>query len=73
MTATQIPAQNSACWIKLAQKTNMLKTNHLGTQLMLKRLEKSSDAPGAKAAEIYAFFAKWQNILRQEIAQIATL
>jgi hypothetical protein len=69
-----LPAPNHPCWQKLATGGLMrLKTSHLGTQLMAKRLERSTDPVGAKAAEIQAFFAKWERVLAAEIQQLATL
>jgi hypothetical protein len=61
------------CWQRLATSgTQKLKTQHLGTQLLLKRLERSADPP-AKAAELHAFFTKWERILANEVQQLATL
>jgi hypothetical protein len=50
-----------------------LKTEHLATQLMSKRLERSPIPVAEKAAEIHAFFAKWERILGSEVAQITRL
>jgi hypothetical protein len=50
-----------------------MKTQHLGTQLMIKRIERSADTPQAKAREIQAFFAKWERALPAEIQQLITL
>jgi hypothetical protein len=50
-----------------------LKTTHLGTQMLAKRLECSSDPLPAKASEIHAFFAKWERVLAAELAQVTTI
>lgn len=69
-----VPAPNHPCWQKLATGgLSRIKTQHLGTQLMAKRIERSTDPLPAKAAEIHAFFSKWERILPAEIAQLATI
>jgi len=69
-----VPAPNHPCWQKLANGgMTRLKTQHLGTQLMTKRLERSTDPAAVKAAEIHAFFAKWERALVPEVQQLATL
>jgi len=50
-----------------------LQTQHLGTQLMAKRMERSTAPAAAKAAEIQQFFAKWERVLVAELAQITSL
>jgi hypothetical protein len=69
-----VPASNHPCWQRLAGGgLQRLKTSHLGTQLMTKRLERSTDPLAVKAAEIHAFFAKWERVLASEVQQLATL
>lgn len=69
-----VPALNHPCWQRLAGGAlSRLKTQHLGTQLMTKRLERSTDPVQTKAAEIHAFFAKWERVLAAEIQQFASL
>ena len=69
-----LPAPNHPVWQKLANGgMARLKTQHLGTQLMTKRLERSADPAAVKAAEIHAFFAKWERALAPEVQQLATL
>jgi hypothetical protein len=70
-TDMPVPPASDPCWLRLAYGSlSRLKTRHLGTQLMTKRVERS-DAPVAeKAAEIHAFFAKWERSLPDELAQI---
>jgi hypothetical protein len=43
----------------------------MGTQLMTKRLKRSSDPVGVKAVEIHAFFATWERVLASEVQQLA--
>jgi hypothetical protein len=40
---------------------------------MCKRMEGSTDAVGLKAAELHAYFTRWERILPGEVAQIARL
>lgn len=69
-----VPPPNHPCWHRLASGgLSKLRTQHLGTQLMTKRLEKSTEPAAVKAAEICAFFTKWERILPSEIAQLPTL
>lgn len=65
---------NHPCWHKLASGSlSRLKTEHLGTQLMTKRIERSTDPTAVKAAEIHAFFSKWERVLAAEIQQLSML
>lgn len=69
-----VPPLNHPCWSRLAGGALMrLKTQHLGTQLMTKRLERSAEPVPVKAAEIHAFFSKWERALQNEVQQLATL
>ena len=69
-----VPPINDPCWLRLAKGgLGRLKTQHLGTQLMTKRLERSSAPDGDKANEIYAFFARWERALPTEVAQLLRL
>ncbi|MEY4416777.1 MAG: hypothetical protein RIQ53_4070 [Pseudomonadota bacterium] len=69
-----LPAPNHPCWQKLATGAlNRLKTQHLGTQLLSKRIERSTDPMDVKVKEIQAFFAKWERALPAEVAQLAAL
>ena len=68
-----IPPADHPCWQALASGgLSKLRTQHLGTQLMTKRLERSQDPLPVKAAEIHAFFTKWERVLASEIAQLTT-
>ncbi len=69
-----VPAPNHPCWQKLASGAlSRIKTSHLGTQLMAKRVERSTDPVGVKAAEIHAFFTKWERALPSEVNQLTIL
>jgi hypothetical protein len=69
-----IPEPNHPCWQRLASGSlSKIRTEHLGTQLMTKRLERSPAPAIEKAAEIYAFFAKWERVLGAEVQQITRL
>lgn len=39
-------------------------------QLLVKRIERSTDPVAQKASEIQAFFAKWERMLGAEIDQL---
>lgn len=69
-----LPPTNHPCWTRAASGgMSRLRTSHLGTQLLSKRIERSTDPTPQKAAEIVAFFTKWERILPNEIAQLPTL
>lgn len=69
-----IPAPNHPCWLKLANGAlEKLKTEHLGTQLMIKRITRSADPAAAKASELHAYFSKWERALSREVAQLTIL
>lgn len=69
-----LPPPNHACWQKLANGgMTRLKTQQLGIQLMTKRLERSTEPASTKAAEIHAFFVKWERTLTNEIPQLSTI
>ncbi|MDP9902927.1 hypothetical protein [Variovorax ginsengisoli] len=69
-----IPAPNHPCWQRLASGGLVrLKTQHLGTQLMAKRLERSTEPVNVKASELHAFFTKWERMLSAEVKQLLTL
>ncbi|OYV01118.1 MAG: hypothetical protein CFE45_06235 [Burkholderiales bacterium PBB5] len=66
-----IPAPNHPCWTRLANGgMSKLKTQHLGTQLLAKRIERSSDPLDAKVRDIQAFFTKWERALPAEVQQL---
>lgn len=69
-----VPPINHPCWSRLASGSlSRLQTKHLGTQLMTKRIERSADPVQLKAAEVHAFFSKWERALPNEVQQLATL
>ena len=66
-----VPPLSHPCWQRLARGgLAKLKTQHLGTQLLTKRLERSNDLPTVKIAEMHAFFTKWERILSAEVQQL---
>ncbi len=72
--AIPVPPPTHPCWQRMASGgMSRLKTTHLGTQMLAKRLECSSDPLPAKASEIHAFFAKWERVLAAELAQVTTI
>jgi hypothetical protein len=69
-----VPAPNHTCWQRLATGgLSRLNTQNLGAQLLAKRLERSTDPVNVKAAEIHAFFVKWERVLTQELAQLSRI
>jgi hypothetical protein len=69
-----VPPLNHPCWQRLAGGALAnIRTQHLGTQLMSKRMQRSSDPLDAKAAELYAFFSKWERALANEVQQLTTV
>lgn len=69
-----LPAHQSPVWHRLAGGAlSRLRTQNLGVQLMAKRLERSDAGMPAKAAEIHAFFVKWERVLGSEIQQLASV
>lgn len=69
-----VPPATHPCWQRLASGSlSKLKTAHLGTQLLTKRIERSPDPVNVKAQELHAYFTKWERALPSEIQQLATL
>ncbi|MBK1689565.1 hypothetical protein [Rubrivivax gelatinosus] len=69
-----IPDLNHPCWKRLADGAiARIKTQHLGTQLLCKRIERSGDPLGNKIADMHAFFTKWERILPNEVQQLTTV
>lgn len=65
-----VPPANAHCWLRLATGGLMrIKSDNLGTQMLAKRMEKSNASPPEKAAEIHAYYSKWERGLANEIAQ----
>lgn len=69
-----VPSPNHPVWRRLAEGgLSRLKTQNLSAQLLTKRLERSTDPVASKAAEIHAYFHKWERTLGSELKQIETL
>jgi hypothetical protein len=69
-----VPPLNHPCWQRLASGAlSRIRTQHLGTQLLTKRIERSSDPAADKAREIHAFFAKWERALHDEVRQLTAV
>ncbi|MBU6445434.1 MAG: hypothetical protein KGR48_16145 [Alphaproteobacteria bacterium] len=69
-----VPSPDHPCWQKLASGAlSRMKTKHLGTQLLIKNIERSTDPVPVKAKEIHAFFAKWERGLSAEVQQLPYL
>ena len=69
-----LPPSDHSCWQRLASGgIARLNTQQLVLQLMSKRLERSTDPITVKAAEVHAFFVKWERTLGSEIQQIQKL
>jgi hypothetical protein len=66
-----LPSPTHPCWSRAASGgLARIQTTNLAMQLLAKRIERSPDPAGQKAAEIQAFFAKWERILASEIDQL---
>lgn len=69
-----IPSSSHPCWARAASGgLARIQTTNLAMQLLVKRLERSTDPALQKASEIQAFFAKWERILPTEIDQLNRL
>ncbi|AYR23710.1 hypothetical protein [Herbaspirillum rubrisubalbicans] len=69
-----LPALHHPCWQKLANGgLAKLESQNLGAQLLVKRLERSQAPIAERAAEVHAFFVKWERILVREISLFNTL
>jgi len=69
-----IPSSSHPCWARAASGgLARIQTTNLAMQLLVKRLERSTDPAPQKASEIQAFFAKWERILSTEIDQLNRL
>ena len=66
-----VPPITDGCWARLAQRDDqVLHTCHLPTQLLLQRIGASGDNTTVKAAQLFAYFARWSDSLGPELAQI---
>lgn len=69
-----VPAPNHPCWQRLASGgMSKIKTQHLGTQLLAKRIERSTDPMSTKISDIQAFFTKWERVLSAEVQQLSSI
>ena len=69
-----LPGPSHPCWTRLASGAlKRIRTEHLGTQLLIKQLERSTDPVPAKAAAIHGFFSRWQRCLGNEVDQLMSL
>jgi hypothetical protein len=67
----RIPPITDACWTRLAQADEpLLHTDHLPTRLLLQRLRLSDESASVKAAQLFAYFARWSDSLNAELAQL---
>lgn len=48
----------------------VLRTGHLPTQLVLQRVLCSRETNSVKAAQLFAYFARWSDTLGAELVQI---
>ena len=66
-----LPNPTHPCWTRAASGgLARIQTSNLAMQLRAKRIERSTDPAGQKAAEVQAFFVKWERILASEIDQL---
>lgn len=69
-----VPATSHPCWTRAASGgLARIKTNSLAMQFLAKNIERSTDPLAVKAANIQAFFAKWERTLSSEIDQLARI
>ncbi len=65
-----LPSSTAACWQRLANGgLAALRTDNVATQMLAKRMERSTAPTAQKAAEIHEYYAKWERSLAHEIAQ----
>ena len=66
-----LPSPTHPCWSKAASGgLARIQTSNLALQLLVKRLDRSTDPASQKASAIQAFFAKWERILGAEVEQL---
>lgn len=66
-----LPSPSHPCWSRAASGgLARIQTTNLALQLLVKRMERSTEPALMKASEIQAFFAKWERILAAEIDQL---
>ena len=66
-----LPSSSHPCWSRAASGgLARIQTSNLAMQLLTKRIERSTDPVAQKAAEIQAFFTKWERMLSSETDQL---
>jgi hypothetical protein len=66
-----LPSASHPCWSRAASGgLARIQTANLAMQLLVKRIERSTDPVTQKASEIQAFFVKWERMLGAEIDQL---
>jgi len=71
-----IPEKSSPCWRQLVTGQHTLKTEMLGLQMLLKRMQRRTLGPHteadvtAAAEEVHAFFVKYQGSLANELSSL---
>jgi len=69
-----LPAPSHPCWTRAAGGgLSRIETTNLAMQMLIDRMERSTDPVPQKALEVQAFFAKWERMLSSEIAQLQSL
>lgn len=69
-----VPTPDHPCWQRLASGAlAKLRTEHLGTQFLIKNMERSKDPVPVKAQAIHAYFTKWERLLGPELKQVTAL
>lgn len=69
-----IPASNHPCWTRAATGgLARIQSTNLAMQLLAKNIERATDPTPQKAAQIQAFFAKWERMLSSEIDQLTRI
>jgi hypothetical protein len=65
-----LPPLTAQCWQRLAAGgLERIRTENLGTRLLIKRLQQSPAPVSEKVREIHAYYTKWERGLTDEIAQ----
>lgn len=71
-----IPTASSPCWRNIVTGKHQLKTEMLGLQMLLKRMQRhilatpSEDGIQDAATEVHAFFVKYEGSLSNELRSL---
>jgi hypothetical protein len=69
-----IPPLEHPCWTRLATgAVTRFETQHLSLQLLFSRLRLETYSTQKKAADVHAYFVKYERYLASEIAQLSRL